>query len=90
MPQARINGQSVEVTMTTVEQPVKDVIYTISGEGSANLRATLVDVNADPSVLANGSFTIKRSSLLDPFMDMPFLKMLDKKLAAAAGGLEVT
>jgi hypothetical protein len=87
MPRARINGQNVEVTKATVESPIKDVVYKISGEGAANLHATLKDVSANPSDIVDGSFTITRSDLRTPFMDMPFLKALDTKLDAAASGL---
>lgn len=89
MAQARINGQNVDVTKKDVTSPVSDVIYTISGEGAAALHATLKDVNVTLSDIANGSFAVTKSALRDPFMDMPFTKSLESKLAAVASTLEV-
>ena len=91
MPQARINGQNVEVTKTKVGEgtPAQDIVYTIAGEGAAGLHATLKEISVEPSDLVGGSFTVKKSALIDSMMDMPFLKRLDSRLDAAASGLEV-
>jgi tRNA splicing ligase len=89
MAQTRINGQNVEVTKRESGGPLNDVSYTISGEGAAAMHATLNDVNIDTSDLADGAFTVNKSALRDPFMDMPFAKTLESKLAAAASTREV-
>jgi hypothetical protein len=85
MPQARINGQTVEVTKAGNEE--WEVVYTVSGEGAAGIHATLMDLSAEPSLLVDGQFTISKAALT--FDNMPFLKTLDRKLDAAASGLEV-
>lgn len=85
MPTARIDGKSVDVTKTGKEK--WEVVYTISGEGAASIHSQLMDVNAGPSPIVDGKFTISKAALT--FDNVPFLKMLDKKLDAAASGLEV-
>jgi len=43
-----------------------------------------MDVGAKPSDLfADGHFTISKKQLVNPDMNIPFLKILDKKLDAA-------
>ena len=85
MSQVRIDGQNCYVTKAKVVGD-KDFVYTISGEGAAGLHAKLVELETAPSELVDGAFTINSKHLTDLFMDIPFLKTLDRQLATAASG----
>jgi hypothetical protein len=84
MAKAQINGNNVEVNAAVVNGALADVIYEISGKDASKLYYTLMDVGAKPSNLfEDGHFTISKKQLTDPSMNIPFLKILDKKLGAA-------
>lgn len=87
MPQARINGQNVEVTKVESEPALgfKEVTYTVSGDGAADLHAALNEANIAVSNIVNGGFTVTKTALTDD--DMPFGIVLERRLASAASGL---
>ncbi len=80
MAKAQINGNNVEVTSTVVNGAVT---YTLSGKDAEKLHDTLEDVGAHPSDMKAGQFTISKSDLIDPNKNVPFLRIVDKKLGAA-------
>ena len=80
---AQINGNNVEVNAAAVKSGLTDVMYDISGKDAPKLYDTLLDVGAKPSEIHDGHFTILKSQLTDPSKNIPFLKILDRKLSDA-------
>lgn len=83
MSKAQINGNTVEVNAAVVNGALADVVYDISGKDATKLYDTLKDVGVKPSELSDGHFTISKKQLTDPSMNLPFLRILDRKLGEA-------